>query len=136
MIFQADFGTVIYFVLIIYLGVSLILFVAGTGIMQMYANSKEWDKSFKIPLKINIIWSTLNLAIGIPLSFLYGDQAFIDYIRFGVNMVIGVIFVIRNYKKGTGESIQFVLIIQFILFIIAVVFGYIFGMLSLNILNI
>lgn len=135
MIFQLDYATVITFVLISFLGISLILFIAGTYIMQMYASSKKWDKSFKIPLRINIILSVINLAIGIPLSFLYGDQIFIDYIRFGVNMLIGAIFVIRYYKKGRGESIQFVLVIQFILFLIAVVFGYIFGMLTLYVLN-
>ena len=131
MIFQLDYATVITFVLISFLGISLILFIAGTYIMQMYAKAKKWDDSFKIPLKINIIWSVISLAIGIPLSFIYGDQVFIDYIRFGVNMIVGVIFAIRYYKKEKGESIQFILVIQFLLFIIAVVFGYIFSMLSL-----
>ena len=131
MIFQLDYATVISLVLISYLGISLILFIAGTYFMQMYASSKKWDISFKIPLRINIIWLAISLAIGVPISFLYGDQVFIDYIRFGVNMVVGVIFAIRYYKKDKVESIQFILVIQFLLFIIAVVFGYIFSMLSL-----
>lgn len=135
MIFQLDYATVITFVLISFLGISLILFIAGTYIMQMYAKAKKWDDSFKIPLKINIIWSVISLAIGIPISFMYGDQVFIDYIRFGVNMIVGVIFAIRYYKKDRVESIQFILIIQFLLFIIAVVFGYIFSMLSLYVLS-
>lgn len=134
MIFQLDYETVITFVMISFLGISLILFIAGTYIMQMYASSKKWDNSFNIPLKINIILSAINLAIGIPLSLLYGDQVFIDYIRFGVNMIVGVILAIKYYKKEKGESIQFILIIQFILFVIAVVFGYIFSMLSLYVL--
>ena len=135
MIFQLDYATVISLVLISYLGISLILFIAGTYFMQMYASSKKWDISFKIPLRINIIWLAISLAIGVPISFLYGDQVFIDYIRFGVNMVVGVIFAIRYYKKDKVESIQFILVIQFLLFIIAVVFGYIFSMLSLYVVS-
>jgi len=135
MIFQADFGTVIYFVLIIYLGVSLILFVAGTGIMQMYANSKEWDKSFKIPIKINGIWSVISIAIGIPLTLLIGDSVMIDFIRFGVNMLVGLLLATRYYKKEKGDIIPFILIIQFVLFIIAVIFSNIYSILVLSFLN-
>ena len=127
MIFQLDYFTVITLVLISYLGVSLILFIAGTSIMQMYASSKKWEDSFKIPLKINLIWLIISLAIGIPLSLLFGDTVFIEYIRFGINMLVGVIFAIRYYKKDKGESIQFILVILVILFIIAIVFGSIFG---------
>ena len=135
MIFQLDYATVITFVMISFLGISLILFIAGTYIMQMYAKAKKWDDSFKIPLIINTIWAIISLAIGIPLSFIYGDVVFIDYIRFGVNLIVGAIFAIRYYKKEKVESIQFILIIQFLLFIIAVVFGFIFSMLSVYVLS-
>jgi len=135
MIFQLDYFTVITLVLVSYLGVALILFTVGIYIMQMYASSKKWDASFKIPLKINLIWFLISLAIGIPLSLLYGDQVFIDYIRFGINILVGVIFAIRYYKKDTVESIQIILVIQFILFIIAIVFGSIFGYLTLYLLS-
>jgi hypothetical protein len=134
MIFQLDYATVITFVLVSYVGVSLILFIAGTYIMQMYAKSKKWDESFEIPLKINGIWFIISLAIGIPLSFLYGDSVLIDFIRFGVNMLVGVFFAIRYYKKENSEAIQFTLIIQAILFIIAVIFSNIFSMLALIVL--
>ncbi len=130
MIFQLDYFTVITLVLVSYLGVELILFTVGIYIMQMYASSKKWDASFKIPLKINLIWLLISLAIGIPLSLLYGDQVFIEYIRFGINLIVGIIFAIRYYKKDRGECIQF------ILFIIAIVFGSIFGYLSLYVLSI
>ena len=128
MIFQLDYATVITFVLVSFLGVSLILFIAGTSIMQMYASKKKWDDSFKIPLKINTIWLIISLAIGIPLSFLIGDNVVIDYIRFGINMLVGYIFTTRYYKKDKGESFQFIIFVQFILFIIAVLFGALFGM--------
>ncbi|NVM16968.1 MAG: hypothetical protein HWN80_04580 [Candidatus Lokiarchaeota archaeon] len=131
MIFQLDYASVITLVMISYLGITLILFVAGVYIMQMYASSKGWDSSFKIPLKLNILLLIINLAVGIPLTFLYGDSVVLDFVRFGINMVVGVIFTIKYYKKDKGESIQFILVIQFLLFIIAVVFGYIFSMLML-----
>ena len=135
MIFQLDYVTVITFVLISYLGVSLILFIAGTYIMQMYASSKEWDNSFKIPIRINVIWLIVGLAIGIPSSLLFGDSVVIDFMRFGANMLIGVIFTMRYYKKEKADAIQFILVIQAILFIFAVIFSNIFSMLSLSVLT-
>ena len=134
MIFQLDYVTVITIVLVSYLGVSLILFIAGTYIMQIYASSKKWDDSFKIPYKINTIWFVVSLAIGIPLSLLYGDNVMIDFVKFGANMLVGVIFAIRYYKKEKGDAIQFILVIQLILFIIGVIFSNVFSMLSISIL--
>jgi len=101
----------------------------------MYASSKGWDDSFKIPLRINVILLIINLAVGIPLIFLYGDSVVLDFVRFGINVVIGAILIIRYYKKDSAESIQFILIVQFILFIIAVIFSNIFGMISLYVLG-
>jgi len=135
MIFQLDYGTVITYVLVAYLGISLILFISGTYIMQMYASSKKWDESFKIPLKINVIWLVVSLAIGIPLSFLYGDNVLIDFIRFGVHVLVGIVFAIKYYKKEKGEAIQFILVIQVILFLIAVIFSNIFSTLAISVLG-
>jgi len=134
MIFQLDLATAITIVLVLYLTVSLILFIIGTYIMQTYASIKKWDDSFKIPLKINLIWLVLSLAIGIPLSFLFGDNVVIDFVRFGVNVIIGVLLTIRYYKKDKGEAVQFTLIIQIVLFLLAVIFGYFFGMLTLYVI--
>jgi hypothetical protein len=135
MIFQLDYVTVITLVLISYLGVSLILFIAGSYIMQMYASSKGWDGTFKIPLKLNTILLTINLAVGIPLSFLYGDSVVLDFVRFGINIVVGAIFTMKYYKKDKGEAIPFILIVQFLLFIIAVVFSNVFAMISLYVVG-
>jgi len=134
MIFQLDLATAITIVLVLYLTVSLILFIIGTYIMQTYASIKKWDDSFKIPLKINLIWLVLSLAIGIPLSFLFGDNVVIDFVRFGVNVIIGVLLTMRYYKKDKGEAVQFTLIIQIVLFLLAVIFGYFFGMLTLYVI--
>ncbi|MHA1477601.1 MAG: hypothetical protein ACTSPU_05315 [Promethearchaeota archaeon] len=111
MIFQLDLPTAITIVVVLYLTVSLISFIIGTYIMQIYASIKKWDDSFKIPLKINLIWLLISLAIGIPLSFLFGDNVLIDFVRFGVNSIIGVVLTIRYYKKDKGEAIQFTFII-------------------------
>ena len=135
MIFQLDYVGVITLVLISFLGITLILFAAGIFIMQMYASSKEWDKSFKIPININLILLVINLVIGIPLSFLYGDSVVIDFFRFGINMIIGVILAMKYYKKEKWESVQFILVVQFILFIIAVIFSNIFAMISLYVVG-
>ena len=134
MIFQLDLPTAITIVVVLYLTVSLISFIIGTYIMQIYASSKKWDDSFKIPLKINLMWLLISLAIGIPLSFLFGDNVLIDFVRFGVNSIIGVVLTIRYYKKDKGEAIQFTLVIQIVLFLLAVIFGYFFGMLILYVI--
>ena len=123
------------FVLVSYLGTSLILFIAGTYLMQIYASSKKWDESFKIPIRINIIWFALSLIIGIPLSLLYGDSVMIDFVKFGINMVVGIFLAYRYYKKEIGETIPFILILQFILFVIGVIFGNLFSLLTLSIIG-
>ena len=134
MLFQLDLLTlVITLVLIATIGISLILFAAGTFIMQMYAKSKTWDNSFKLALKINLIWLTLSLIVGMSISLLAGDTALIDFLRFGINMVVGLILVKKLYKKTLLESISFVLVIQIILYIIAIIFGNIFNALNLYI---
>jgi hypothetical protein len=135
MIFQLDYATVITLVLISYLGVSLILFIAGIYIMQMHASSKGWDGTFKIPLKVNTILLAINLAVGIPLSFLYGDNVLLDFVRLGINIVVGTLFITKYYKKDKLDSFQFILVVQFILFIIAVVFSNIFAMISLYVVG-
>ena len=135
MIFQLDLPTAITIVVVLYLTVSLISFMIGTYIMQIYASIKKWDDSFKIPLKINLIWLVISLAIGIPLSILFGDSVLIDFVRFGVNMIIGVMLTMRYYNKDKGEAIQFTLFIQIVLFLLAVIFGYFFGMLTLYVIS-
>ena len=128
MLFQLDLLTsTIILVVIAVIGTSLILFAAGTMIMQMYASSKTWDDSYKLALKINLIWLISSLSIGIPVILLAGDTVLIDMLRFGINMVVGVILVLKLYKKTLGESIAFVLLIQIILYIMAILFGYLFN---------
>jgi len=135
MIFQINLLTATI-VLVLYVSVSFILFIVGIYIMQIYASSKKWDDSFKIPYKINLIWLIMSLAIGIPLSILLPENLLIDFVRFGVNMIIGVILTTRYYKKNRVDAIQFTLVIQIVLFLLAVIFGYIFGMLAIYVLSI
>jgi hypothetical protein len=103
--------------------------------MQIYASSKKWDDSFKIPIKINLIWLIISLAIGIPLSILLPENLLIDFVRFGINMIIGVIFVTRYYKKDRGDAIQFTLVIQIVLFILAVIFSFFVGTFTIYVLT-
>jgi hypothetical protein len=135
MLFQLDLLTLaITLVLIATIGTSLILFLAGTYIMQMYAKSKSWDDSFKLALKINLIWLVSNLIVGIIISLFAGDTALIDILRFGINMVVGFFLVMKLYKKTAAESIAFVLLLQVILYILAIIFGNIFNGLNLLII--
>jgi len=132
MLFQLDFLTlVITLVLIATIGTSFILFAVGTYTMQMYAKSKSWDDSFKLAIKINLIWLASSLVVGFSISLLAGDTILIDFIRMGVNMVVGIILVKKLYKKTLLESMSFVLVIQIVLYIIAIIFGNIFNGISL-----
>jgi len=128
MLFQLDLLTLtILLVVLAAIGTSLVLFIAGTFMTQKYAKSKNWDESYKIALEINLIWLISSLAVSIPISIFLGDEGFTDMIRFGVNMVLGIIVVRKLYKKTPIESFQLVLILQIILFIIAIIVGYIFN---------
>ena len=137
MLFQLDFLTyVITLVLIATIGTSLILFAAGTYMMQMYAKSKTWDDSFKLAVKINLIWLASSLVVGISISLLTGDTVLIDFLRIGINMVVGIILVKKLYKKTLLESVSFVLVIQIVLYIIAIIFGNIFNVLNLYVVGV
>ena len=132
MLFQLDLYTLaITLVLIAAIGTSFILFIAGTYMMQMYAKSKTWDESFKLALKINLVWLVSSLVVSILISLFAGDTAFIDILRFGINVVVGVIMVNKLYKKTTAESLQCVFLLQVILYILAIIFGNIFNGLNL-----
>jgi len=132
MLFQLDLLTLaITLVLIATIATSFILFAVGTYTMQMYAKSKTWDDSFKLALKINLIWLTVSLIVGISISLLAGDNILLDFLRFGINMVVGIILVKKLYKKSSTESLSFVFVIQIILYIIAIIFGNIFNAISL-----
>jgi len=137
MLFQLDLLTLtILLVVLAAIGTSFILFIAGTFMMQRYAKSKTWDDSYKLALVINLIWLVSSLFVGISISIFAGDNALIDIIRFGINTVVGIIVVMKLYKKTSGESIHFVLVLQIILFIIAIIFGYIFnGIIALVVLG-
>jgi len=136
MLFQSDlFILAITLVLIGTIATSLILFLAGTYMMQRYAKSKAWDESYKIALKINLIWLALSLVIGISLSLFAGKTVLIDFFRIGINTVVGIIMVNKLYKKTTEESMSFVLALQVILFILAIIFGNIFNGINLLIME-
>ena len=102
--------------------------------MQMYAKSKTWDESYKLALKINLLWLVSSLIVGISISLFAGDTVLIDFLRFGINMVIGIIMVKKIYKKTIAESLPFVLVLQVILYIIAIIFGNIFNGINLLVL--
>ena len=135
MLFQSDqLILAITLVLVATIATSFILFLAGTFMMQWYAKSKTWDDSYKLALKINLIWLASSLVVGISLSLLAGDIILIDFLRIGINMVVGIILVKKLYKKTTGESIAFVLLLQIILYILAIIFGNIFNGINLLIM--
>ncbi|MBY8980953.1 MAG: hypothetical protein KGD72_11230 [Candidatus Lokiarchaeota archaeon] len=135
MLFQLDLFTLaITLVLIATIGTSFILFLAGTYMMQKYAKSKTWDESYKLALKINLIWLVSSLVVGITFSLFAGDTILIDFLRLGINMVVGFILVKKLYKKTPIESLSFVLALQIILYIIAIILGNIFNGINLLII--
>ncbi len=135
MLFQSDlYILAITLVLSATIATSLILFLAGIYMMQRYAKSKNWDESYILALKINLIWLASSLVIGILISLFAGDTVIIDFLRIGINVVVGIIMVNKLYKKTTEESISFVLALQVILFILAIIVGNIFNGINLLIM--
>jgi polar amino acid transport system permease protein len=133
---------------------SLLFFPLGSYFMKWYARRKHknerkisysslgWKATSKnANLLVNLIWLIIDILIFIIFTFLNLfnlltiSNLFLYLITlysfyFVVNLVIGSIIVSKFYKKRIGESFLFVLIIQLILFGLAVVLSSLFSFLS------
>ena len=108
----------------------IFVFLIGIYIMRWHAKSKNtpyakvWDTSFEPILIVNIIWLELNILILIILNFLLIESLIINIINTTINILTGTIVVMLLYKKKFKESFFFIVTVQLIVFIAALVFGF------------
>ncbi|MFX1488224.1 MAG: amino acid ABC transporter permease [Promethearchaeota archaeon] len=133
---------------------SVLFFPIGMYVMRWYAHRKHRNKTelgysssgwisssnnanliinlllFIIDIPIFITFKLLNVVNLLPISNLFLFLIILYGGYFLVNLVFGSIIVSKFYKKRIGESFFFVLIIQLILFGLAVILSLLFAFLS------
>lgn len=111
---------------------SILVFVISIYVMRWYTRKKNksyvkvWDTSLKTAFKVNLILLIIDLPIVILFNFLFAENLLLNliiqfYIYIIIDLFIGIIAVTKIYKKKLGEAFDFVIIVQFIIFIIALV---------------
>ncbi|MFX0153427.1 MAG: amino acid ABC transporter permease [Candidatus Hodarchaeota archaeon] len=111
---------------------SIIIFAIGILVMRWYTQKKNksyeefWDTSLKTAFKLNLILLLIDLPIVILYNFLFAENLplnliFQFYIYFIINLFTGTIAVTKIYRKKLGEAFDFVVPVQIILLVIALV---------------
>ncbi|MFX1315532.1 MAG: amino acid ABC transporter permease [Promethearchaeota archaeon] len=127
------------------IAISIIIFPIGIFLLRWYAKkidrppTEVWDISLKPAYIVSLLLLLINIPMSILINFLFAENLFFylmtqyyNYIL--IDLFIGTIIVMRIYKKKFGESVQFVIVVQFILsgivlvlgYIISLIFGYIY----------
>jgi hypothetical protein len=125
MLFQLEAALIIAIVSVIVLAV--IMFLIGMKVMQWYAKKKTWDPSLKTAFLVNLVLLLIGIPIGILFSFLFEPNIAVDLLRFGIDIIIGTFLVMILYKKKFEESLVFMIVVEVILFLIALAIGFILG---------
>ena len=115
---------------------SIIVFAISIYVMRWYTRIKNksyekiWDTSLKTAFKVNLILLIIDLPIVILFNFLFAENLLLNliiqfYIYMIIDLFIGTIVVTKIYKKKLGEAFDFVVIVQLIIFTIALVFVFV-----------
>ncbi len=102
------------------ISISILIFIAGIFITKKRARKKRWDVPFKKVLIVNVIWVIMDISIVFPVALISWDNFIIDLLKRGIFVFIGMIVVMKNYNNEFREPLRFVLVIQIILFAIAI----------------
>jgi len=102
------------------ISISILIFIAGIFITKKLARKKRWDVPFKKVLIVNVIWVIMDISIVFPVALISWDNFVIDLLKRGIFVFIGMIVVMKNYNNEFREPLRFVLVIQIILFAIAI----------------
>lgn len=89
------------------------MFISGIFIMRWFAIKKDWDDSYVIPIKVNLVWLIFFFILGffLPLEILI-------VVLFILDFILGTFLVMRYYSTTPKESALFVLIILVIYILI------------------
>jgi polar amino acid transport system permease protein len=129
MLFQIIYGIAKFVLTIVF---SIIIFVINIFVMRWYAQKKkknyqkDWDTSLKIAFKVNVIFLLIDFPIVIAFNFLFTEILILNlviqfYIYLIINLFIGTFGVTKFYQKKIGEAFDFIVIVQLIIFLIAIV---------------
>ncbi|MFW9874360.1 MAG: ABC transporter ATP-binding protein [Candidatus Thorarchaeota archaeon] len=108
---------------------SIILFLAGIGLIRWYARKKRWDSSTKTAFKV----SSLLLIINIPFEFFFlyflGPNLIFEPPRIALEIIIISLVVATYYEKEYRESVLFLIVVQALLYIVLYIFRQLFRVL-------
>ncbi|MFX1411845.1 MAG: amino acid ABC transporter permease [Promethearchaeota archaeon] len=121
------------------IAISIIIFPIGIFLLRWYAKkiymapTNVWDTSLKPAYIVSLILLLINVPISILINFLFAENLFfylmIQYYNYIlIDLFVGAIIVMRIYKKKFGESVQFVIVVQLILFGIVLILGYVISL--------
>jgi len=98
--------------------ISIISYVTGIFIARKYAKKNDWGLG-KVYILI-ILWLILDILLGILFFNLLGDNLFFDVLRVAINILIGIVVLMKFFNVGFRESSRFCTVVQVSLFAIAV----------------
>ena len=98
--------------------ISIISYVTGIFIARKYAKKNDWGLG-KVYILI-ILWLILDILLGILFFNLLGDNLFFDVLRVAINILIGIVVLMKFFNVGFRESSRFCTVVQVRLFAIAV----------------
>ena len=116
--------------------ISVIIFAIGIYSMRWYARKKDkhhekvWDTTLKTAFSVNLILLIINIPINFLINFLFVENSVLDlmihfYIYIVIDIIIGTIAITKVYKKKLGEAFNFAVTVQVILFITALILGFV-----------
>ena len=121
------------------IAISIIIFPIDMFLLRWYAKkidrlpTEVWDTSLKTAYIVSLLLLLINIPIKILINFLLAENLFfylmIQYYNYIlIDLFIGTLIVMRIYKKKFGESVQFVIVVQLILFGIVLILGYVISL--------
>ncbi|MFX1426566.1 MAG: amino acid ABC transporter permease [Promethearchaeota archaeon] len=122
------------------IAISIIIFPISIFLLRWYAKkidsppTEVWDTSLKTAYIVSLLLLLINIPISILINFLLAENLFfylmIQYYNYIlIDLFVGTLIVMRIYKKRFGESVQFIIGVQLILFGIVLILGYVISLL-------
>ncbi|MFW9875996.1 MAG: ABC transporter ATP-binding protein, partial [Candidatus Thorarchaeota archaeon] len=86
--------------------------------MDWYVKKKELNIFLKHIIFINLTWFIIDISLGIFFLYLFRGNIFFDLLIMVINVFLGSFIIFRLYEKNIGESIEFIIANQALIFVI------------------
>ncbi|MFW9878240.1 MAG: ATP-binding cassette domain-containing protein, partial [Candidatus Thorarchaeota archaeon] len=96
--------------------------------MDWYAREIKWNISLEHSFLINLALLVTDISLGIFFLYLFWINVLFDLLIMAINVFLGSFIIFRAYNKKIGESIEFIIINQALLFVFALNLELLFGM--------